>query len=158
MIRKIKRNLPLIFLILSLTGLILLVSWFLVRGAEFRLMKELPAEVEIDCHKMNWNPAAGETETEEIHLTREQLTEVLNLVRKNAYWRVLGNTIYHHENVNYDIICTFTQDSRTEHLMISVIGNYAVVVANSTEDTADKGFLRILDKDFLEKLEAILAK
>ena len=158
MIQKIKRNIPLVFLILSLTGLALLVSWFLVRGAEFRLMKELPAEVEIDCHKMTWNPTTGETETEEIHLTREQLTEVLNLVRKNVYWRVLGNTIYHHENVSYDIICTITQDSRTEHVMISVIGNYALAVANSTEHTVHEGFLRILGKGFLENLEAILAK
>ena len=155
---KTRRMISLVCFVLSITGLLLLLSWFYVRGTEFRFLKALPEASEIVCTKQTWNLGTGDYETEEFHLTQNQLTDVLTLVRKNAYWRILSSTITHDEDVSYYISCEFLGDARQEYLIISFVGNYAVTITSSVGEFNHEGFLRILSKDFMNELEAILTK
>ena len=151
-----RRRISLICSVVLLTALLFLLSWFLIRGAELHFLKEFPTDCDIVCTKETCNLGTGEYESEEFSISPEQLTEVLTLLRKNTYWRIPSSTITHDEDVSYYIYCKFSQDTRQEYLIISFIGNYAISITSSVEDFNHTGFLRILNKGFFPKLEAIL--
>ena len=158
MTQKTKRVINLVCLAAWVIGLVLLLSWFFVRGAEFRFGAELGDASEIVFIKQTWNQSAEDYDTEEVHLTQEQLNEVLTLVKKNAFWRMLSGTITHNEDVTYTVYCEFTQNGYLQYLNITFVGGYAATVSSSVEAYDQTNFLRILNKNLLPQLEAILAK
>lgn len=153
---KTKRIISLACFVISVTGLLLLLSWFYIRGAELHLLKDIPADCEIICTKQTQDPVTKEFETEEFPLSRDQLTDVLSLVRKNAYWRIHSFTITHNEMVDYHIYCKFSRETRQEYLILSFVGDYAVAITSSVEKLNHDGFLRNLNKNFLTELESII--
>ena len=155
---KTKRIINLVCLGAWVVGLVLLLSWFFIRGAEFRFGQELNDASEILLIKQTWNHGTGDYEKEEFHLTQEQLNEALTLVKKNAFWRMLAGTITHNEDVTYTVYCEFTGNDYLQYLNITFVGDYAVTVSSSVESYNRDHFLRILNKNLLPQLEAILAK
>ena len=155
---KTKRMINLVCLAVWVLGLVLLLSWFFLRGAEIRFGQELNDASEILLIKQTWNHSTGDYETEESPLTQEQLNEALTLVKKNAFWRMLSGTITHNEDVTYTVYCEFTRNDYLQYLNITFIGDYAVTVSSSVDAYNCDAFLKILNKNLLPKLEAILAK
>jgi len=154
--RRIIRIICLAACAISLVMLFLLLSWFYIRGAEFRFLKELPADCEVTYTKEVWNDSTKEYDTVDFSLTKEQLTDVLALMEKGAYWRILSRTITHDEDAIYYIFCEFSKDSNQHYLVISFVGGYAVAIDSSVPEFAQNGFLRILNKSFLSELESII--
>ena len=144
---------------IALLLLVLMLSWFYVRGAEFRFLEELPGDCKVTVSKQILTGGTEEpvqSEEEEITLTREQLDGVLTLLKKNAYWRMLKRTISFKDDTLYNIFFEFSRDSHEEYLIVTFVGGYAVAADSSVAEYATNGFLRTLNKDFLSKLEAII--
>ena len=85
---KTRRMISLICFFLSVTGLLLLLSWFFIWGVELPFLKEFSTDCEIICTKETWNHGTGEYQSEEFSISPEQLTEVLTLLRKNTFAQI----------------------------------------------------------------------
>ena len=104
-----------------------------------------------------FDPAAGETthETVSFDLTDQQVSAFLTLLQDSSYQRTLHrSSVSFDGEVTYTVSLTYQAGDRRETTMITILGNELINVL-VTPDTST-GYLKIIDPDFLTRLQEIL--
>ncbi len=156
---KTRRIISISVSVILVAAIILTFSWFYVRGAELRFLQEIPAGREATVSIWSWSFDGMTTDHNqyEADLTQDQLSQVLNLMQSSSYWRDPASSITHNEKSTYTIFITYDSDSTAQYLSITSSGGYAVLMNSSQDIPFENDFLRIRDKDWVAKLDAILA-
>ena len=81
----------------------------------------------------------------------------MNLLQSSSYWRDPASSISHHEKSTYTVFITYETDGTAQYISITISGGYAVLMNSSQDIPFENDFLRIRDKDWVAKLDAILA-
>ena len=143
--------------VILMAAFILTFSWFYVRGAELRFLQDIPADCEATVSIWTWDGTSADGNNYEFALTREQLSQIFDLLQASSYWRDPASSITHHEKNTYSVFVTYKIDGTTQYLSITSSGGYAVLMNSSQDIPFENDFLRIRDKDWVAKLDAILA-
>ena len=154
---KTRRIINISFSVILMAAFILTFSWFYVRGAELRFLQDIPADCEATVSIWTWDGTSADGNNYEFALTREQLSQIFDLLQSSSYWRDPASSITHHEQTTYTVFITYEIDGTTQYLSITSSGGYAVLMNSSQNITFENDFLRIRDKDWVAKLDAILA-
>ena len=154
---KTRRIINISFSVILMAAFILTFSWFYVRGAELRFLQDIPADCEATVSIWTWDGTSADGNNYEFALTREQLSQIFDLLQASSYWRDPASSITHHEQTTYTVFITYEIDGTTQYLSITSSGGYAVLMNSSQDIPFENDFLRIRDKDWVAKLDAILA-
>ena len=141
--------------VVLITAFLLTLSWFYVSGSELRFLQEIPADCTAGVSIWSWDEADSDYKAD---LTHAQLTQFLQLIQSSSYWRIPASSITYNEHKTiYTVFITYKIDGIAQYLTITSSGDYAFNIYGSQELPFDNGFLRIRDKDWVAKLDAILA-
>ena len=151
---KTRRITNISFCVILMAAFIVTFSWFYVDGSELRFLQNLPDNCVATVSIWSWDET---TEDRSVTLTQGQLTQILELFQSSSYWRDPSSVIYHDEKTTYDIFITYKSNSTAQCLSITSSGGYAINISGSQELPFDNDFLRIRDKEWVAKLDAILA-
>ena len=154
---KTRRIINISFSVILMAAFILTFSWFYVRGAELRFLQDIPADCEATVSIWTWDGTSADDNNYEFALTGEQLSQIFNLLQSSSYWRDPASSITHHEQTTYTVFITYEIDGNAQYLSITSSGGYAVLMNSSQDIPFENDFLRIRDKDWVAKLDAILA-
>ena len=154
---KTRRIINISFSVILMAAFILTFSWFYVRGAELRFLQDIPADCEATVSIWTWDGTSADGNNYEFALTGEQLSQIFNLLQSSSYWRDPASSITHHEQTTYTVFITYEIDGNAQYLSITSSGGYAVLMNSSQDIPFENDFLRIRDKDWVAKLDAILA-
>ena len=154
---KTRRIINISFSVILMAAFILTFSWFYVRGAELRFLQDIPADCEATVSIWTWDGTSADGNNYEFALTREQLSQIFDLLQSSSYWRDPASSITHHEQTTYTVFITYEIDGNAQYLSITSSGGYAVLMNSSQDIPFENDFLRIRDKDWFAKLDAILA-
>ena len=150
---KIRRIVNISVPAVLITAFLLTLSWFYISGSELRFLQDIPADCDAGVSIWSWNEADSDYKSD---LTYEQLTQVLELLQSSSYWRIPASSITHNEQTFYNVFITYKVDGIAQYLTITSSGDYAVNIYGSQELPFDNCFLRLRDKDWIAKLDAIL--
>ena len=156
---KTRRILNISLSVVLAAAIILTFSWFFVRGTELRFLRDIPADCEATVSIWSWSFDGSSTDHNqyEADLTQAQLSQLLDLLQSSSYWRDPASSISHHENSTYTVFITYEIDGTAQYLSITISGGYAINIYGSQDIPFKNNFLRIRDKDWVAKLDAILA-
>ena len=154
---KTRRIINISFSVILMAAFILTFSWFYVRGAKLRFLQDIPADREATVSIWTWDGTSADGNEYESALTQEQLSQIFNLLQSSSYWRDPASSITHHEKTTYTVFVTYERDGTAQYLSITSSGGYAVLINSSQDIPFENDFLRIRDKDWVAKLDAILA-
>lgn len=143
--------------VVLLAAIILTFSWFYVRGAELRFLQNIPADCKAAVSIWSWDETSADRNEYEAVLTIEQLSQIFDLLQSSSYWRDPTSSITHHEETTYTVFVTYESDGTAQYLSITFIGGYAVNISGSQKIPFENNFLRIRDKDWAAKLNAVFA-
>lgn len=151
---KTRRIINISFCVILMAAFILTFSWFYIGGSELRFLQDIPADCTAGVSIWSWDEAVSDYKAD---LTHAQLTQLLQLIQSSSYWRIPASSItYNEHKTMYTVFITHKIDGIAQYLTITSCGDYAVNIYGSQELPFDNGFLRIRDKDWVAKLDAIL--
>lgn len=156
---KTRRIINISISFILVTAFLLSFTWFYVSGSELSFLQDLPADCTASVSIWSWSFDGMTTDPDqyEAELTQDQLSRILELLQSSSYWRDPASSITHKEKSTYTIFITYDRDSSAQYLSITISGGYAVNMYSSQEIPFKNDFLRIRDKDWVAKLDAILA-
>ena len=142
---KTRRIINISFSVILMAAFILTFSWFYVRGAELRFLQDIPADCEATVSIWTWDGTSADGNNYEFALTREQLSQIFDLLQSSSYWRDPASSITHHEQTTYTVFITYEIDGNAQYLSITSSGGYAVLMNSSQDIPFENDFLRIRD-------------
>ena len=151
---KIRRIVNISVSVILAAAFVLTLSWFYVSGSELGFLQDIPADCTAGVSIWSWDEAVSDYKAD---LTYEQLTQVLELLQSSSYWRIPASSITHNEQTTYTVFINYKIDGSAQYLTITSSGGYAVNIAGSQELPFKNHFLRIRDKDWVARLDAIFA-
>ena len=156
---KTRRIINISISIVLVAAFLLTFSWFYVSGSELRFLQDIPADCAAAVSVWSWSFDGSTTDDNqyEADLTQNQLLQILELLQSSSYWRYPASSITHNERSTYTVLITYEIDGTAQYLSITSSGGYAVNINGSQAIPFKNGFLRIRDKDWIAKLDAILA-
>lgn len=154
---KTRRFISISVSVILVAAIVLTFSWFYVRGAELRFLQDIPADCEASVSIWTWDGTDADDNKYESVLTQEQLSQIFDLLQSSSYWRDPASSITHHEKTTYTVFVPYESDGKAQFLSITISGGYAVLMNSSQDFPFENDFLRIQDKNWVAKLDAILA-
>lgn len=152
---KIHRIIKISVSVVLIVAFLLTFSWFHISGSELRFLQDIPADCTASVSIWSWDEAVSDYKAD---LTYDQLTQLLELLQSSSYWRIPTSSIsYNGHKTIYTVFITYQIDGIAQYLTVTSTGDYAVNIDGSQELPFDNRFLRLRDKDWVAKLEAILA-
>ena len=155
MTTKTRRIIKICVSVILVAASLLTLSWFYVSGSELRFLQDIPADCTAGVSIWSWDEAVSDYKAD---LTYEQLTQLLELLQSSSYWRIPTPSIsYSGHKTIYTVFITYKIDGIAQYLTITSTGDYAVNIDSSQEFPFKYDFLRLRDKDWVAKLNAILS-
>ena len=139
--------------VLMLIAAAVFFSWLHVDGAELALPDTQGVTGYVTRLDIGLDQQTGTATHDTINfdMTDAQVADFLQLLRNSSYRRTrYGNSVSFDGKIAYTISLAYREENKTEILMISVLDNELISVG------VEFGYLRIIDSDFLVKLQAIL--
>lgn len=146
--------------IVLVAAFLLTFSWFYVSGSELRFLQDIPADCAAAVSIWSWSfdDSTADRNDYEADLTQEQLLQFFELLQSSSYWRNPSPSVTHNEiSSTYTVFITYKIDGFAQYLSITSSGGYAVNIHGSQDIPFAHDFLMIRDKDWIAKLDAILA-
>lgn len=151
---KIRRIVNISVPVVLIIAFLLTLSWFYVSGSELRFLQDIPADCTAGVSIWSWDETVSDYKSD---LTYEQLTQFLELLQSSSYWRIPASSItYYEQKTVYTVFITYKIDGIAQYLTITSSGDEAVNIYGSQELPFDNCFLRLRDKDWVAKLDAVL--
>ena len=151
---KIRRIIKISVSVVLIVAFLLTFHWFYVSGSELRFLQDIPTDCTAGVSIWSWDEADSDYKSD---LTYEQLTQVLELLQSSSYWRIPAPSITHNEQTTYTVFINYEIDGSAQYLSITSCGGYAVKILGSLDNPFARDFLRIRDKDWVARLDAIFA-
>ena len=147
------------FLIIAILMLLCigLVCWLYVDGSRLPLPEADYLTGYATRLDIGFDEASGSAthNTVNFDMTDEQISSFLHLLRTSSYRRTrYGSSVSFDGDVAYSISLTYRLEDRNEIVLISILDNELLnVLVNSN---ISSGYLKIIDPEFLTKLQSIL--
>lgn len=143
--------------VILVAAVLLTFSWFYVSGSELSFLKSLPTDCTASVTIWSLGGTNSNRNEYEADLSQDQLSQILELLQSSSFWRDPASAIIHHEQKTYTILINYESDGTAQYLSITSSGGYAVNISGSQEIPFENNFLRIRNKNWVSKLDAILA-